>query len=280
MEKGKNNNSIINRRTLLILLVMISYMSMMVSAFLLMDNMLYDRIIYTIERKYYLFSVLILAFVLFAISTASIILSKKKSNILLLENKEDNIQLHEIVECDSDDTVIDNIYNDNLNDSKFNSYILNILNEIKSNKIFFMVKSDYFVSMGRAFLLSGIAFYFLCIIAFQFFVYISPEKEIFKVYGMISCAVIFITIEFIGIWYLNQSRICVNKVMAMMNIELHINKCILIYNSDMSENAMYELLRIEFLNTDIKIDTTIQKMGAYPYKMFFETLRDMIKKGI
>lgn len=69
-----------------------------------------------------------------------------------------------------------------------------------------------------------------------------------------------------------------------MNAELNISKCILILNLNISENEKCELLRYELLNSDIAkearhvTDNKETSLADIPYKMFFDAVRDMIKK--
>lgn len=132
---------------------------------------------------------------------------------------------------------------------------------------------------GRSYLLWGVAIQFLCIIIFQFFSYISPEKELFKIYGMVSCAVIFMIIVTVGIWHLNQAHNYSKNLSKIMNAELCITKCLLICNLDIEKKEKYELLRIELLNAEIKNDAKDTASAGIPYKMAFDIFKDMIKKN-
>lgn len=137
---------------------------------------------------------------------------------------------------------------------------------------------------GQSYLALGIGLHLMCIIIFQIFSYISPEKELFKMYGMVSCTLACIIIDCIGIWHFNQSKKYINRLSVIMNAELHIVKCILILNLNISENEKNELLRSELLNSDIEkesrhvADNKEFSLADTPYKMFFDVLRDMAKK--
>ena len=137
---------------------------------------------------------------------------------------------------------------------------------------------------GQSYLALGIGLHLMCIIIFQIFSYISPEKELFKIYGMISCTLACIIIDCIGIWHFNQSKKYINRLSVIMNAELHIVKCVLILNLNISKNEKNELLRSELLNSDIEkesrhvADNKEFSLADTPYKMFFDVLRDMAKK--
>lgn len=132
---------------------------------------------------------------------------------------------------------------------------------------------------GRSYLLWGVAVQFLCIIIFQIFSYISPEKELFKIYGMVSCAVIFMIIVSVGIWHLNQAKNYSKNLSKIMNAELCITKCLLICNLDIEKKEKYELLRAELLNAEIKNDAKDSAAADIPYKMAFDVFKDMMKKN-
>lgn len=262
---------------------------MLFAATSIVSNEFYDYIVYTIENRLYQLIILIIGFIAFTIGMLNALRLNKKQFKSYTPDKNNDIRAENIdqqIDSDMENIIAEHTLQitsgsdvSNANNDKFSSHVHIILQRIELYKVYLMNKYHYFVSVGRSFFIAGIAVYFLCVLAFQIFIHISPENEIFKIYGMASCAIIFISIEFIGLWYLNQSKIYSNKIMSMINIELHINKCELIYNLNMSENVIHDLLRMELSNTDIKLETYNQKAETYPYKIFFDTLRDIIKKS-
>lgn len=271
------------------LIVIFSYFIMLFAATSIVSNEFYDYIVYTIENRLYQLIILIIGFLAFTIGMLNALRLNKKQFKNYTPDKNNDIHAENIdqqIDSDIENIIVEHTLQitsgsdvSNANNDKFSSRVHIILQRIELYKVYLMDKYHYFVSVGRSFFIAGIAVYFLCVLAFQIFIHISPENEIFKIYGMASCAIIFISIEFIGLWYLNQSKIYSNKIMSMINIELHINKCELIYNLNMSENIIHDLLRMELSNTDIKLETYNQKAETYPYKIFFDTLRDIIKKS-
>lgn len=285
MNKKRDN---LSNKFISSLIVIFSYFIMLFSATSIVSDEFYDYIVHTIENRLYQSIILIIGFIAFTIGVANVLRLNKKQFMSYAPDKNNNINVENIdqkIDSDIENIIVEHtlqITSDsdvkNANNDRFSSHLHIILQRIELYKIYLMNKYEYFVSLGRSFFIAGIAVYFLCVLAFQIFIHISPENEIFKIYGMVSCAIIFVSIEFIGLWYLNQSKIYSNKILSMINIELHINKCELIYNLNMSENVIHDLLRMELQNTNIRLETYNQKTETYPYKIFFDSLRDVIKK--
>lgn len=132
---------------------------------------------------------------------------------------------------------------------------------------------------GRSYLSGGVTLYLSCVIIFQIFSYVSPEKELFKIYGMVSCAVIFMIIVSVGIWHLNQAKNYSKNLSKIMNAELAIVKCLLICNLDIDKKEKSDLLRAELVNAEIKNDAKDAAAADIPYKMAFDIFKDMMKKN-
>lgn len=247
------------------LLGIISYILLILSIALLFDESFYIKMASFVDEKKYMLITISLLFLLLIIC---MIVSYGLNNKNKIEKTLNS--LYEFIPSEEQEYLF-----------KCVNYVLSKIADCKKIN---EEKRKELSNAGQSYLALGIGLHLMCIIIFQIFSYISPEKELFKMYGMVSCTLACIIIDCIGIWHFNQSKKYINRLSVIMNAELHIVKCILILNLNISENEKNELLRSELLNSDIEkesrhvADNKEFSLADTPYKMFFDVLRDMAKK--
>ncbi|MBJ9975302.1 hypothetical protein IAE35_05175 [Pseudomonas sp. S75] len=128
--------------------------------------------------------------------------------------------------------------------------IQDIISNLDSQIRYAEEKASRLLESGRSFIKMGISFYLITIIAWQLYLWgAHMELTPGMIVGMASCTILFITVEFLGAWFLKQYRHYGDSAFAYMKVRSMYGRHLLAYCAvfefgDGGEVAKNDLLTI------------------------------------
>lgn len=145
-------------------------------------------------------------------------------------------------------------------------------------------KASILLDKGTAYSKGGITFFITSIIAWQILAWITGFKEQY-IYGIVSCSLLFIFIEFLAAWFLKQYRHFVDTSTYHIKVKSIFDKYMMSFlaikslgNGTSNEEAKYQAM-LKILEEDIKWpETYLLKNGDVSFaKEALETMTHFAK---
>lgn len=89
-------------------------------------------------------------------------------------------------------------------------------------------KASILLDKGTAYLKSGLVFFIISIIAWQVLAHLTGFQEQY-LYGIVSCSVLFVFIEFLSAWFLRQYRLFVDTSTYLIKVKSLFDRYMLVY---------------------------------------------------
>jgi len=171
----------------------------------------------------------------------------------------------------------------------FGSYFNGIRMTLEGKASIADEKASILLDKGTAYSKWGITFYIISIIAWQIVSWIKTFEAQF-IYGIVSCTVLFIFIEFLSAWFLKQYRQFVDTSTYLIKVKSIFDKYMLAYLilKETPDNQKENLSKmLDFLNEEIKWpETYLLKNGDISFAKetmeamthFAKTMKDVIKE--
>lgn len=129
--------------------------------------------------------------------------------------------------------------------------IQDIISNLDSQIRYAEEKASRLLESGRSFIKMGITFYLITIVAWQLYLWgAHTELTPGMIVGMASCTILFITVEFLGAWFLKQYRHYGDSAFAYMKVRSMYGRHLLAYctvfefgdGGDESKNDLLKVL--------------------------------------
>lgn len=171
-------------------------------------------------------------------------------------------------------------------DSKgFEQYIKSIIRSLDMNIELADNKASLLLDKGTAYLWRGIMFYVVSIVVWQVSTsYFSVGP--YAVWGMISCSMTFLVVEFLAAWFLRQYKSFTDSSFNLVRVKSVFNRYLLSYFAikEFSDSSMHLVdMRVQMLKVledDIKwLEPVAQKTGDLNHMVaMFESVSGLVEK--
>jgi len=174
-----------------------------------------------------------------------------------------------------------------LSDSKnFDQYMKSLIRSLDMNIELAENKASLLLDKGTTYLWRGIVFYVLSIVLWQVATAYFKVVGDYTVWGMVSCSMTFLVVEFLAAWFLRQYKSFTDSSFNLVRVKSVFNRYFLSYLaikefSDSSQHLVdMRLQMLKVLEEDIKwLDATPQKAGELNHMVaMFESVSGLLEK--
>ncbi len=172
----------------------------------------------------------------------------------------------------------------------FTNYFNGIRTTLEENASVADRKASVLLEQGTAYSKAGIWFFIISIVAWQTLAWIRGELAPQFIYGIASCSLLFIFIEFLSAWFLKQYRHFVDTSTYLIKVKSIFDRFMLAYlvlseDSEDGKKKTYEMLQM--LKADIKwpdtyldqnIDVSFAKEAMQTLSFFLQNARETATK--
>lgn len=167
----------------------------------------------------------------------------------------------------------------------FDHYLKSIIRSLDMNIELADNKASLLLDKGTTYLWRGILFYVLSIVVWQVSTAYFKVGD-YAVWGMISCSMTFLVVEFLAAWFLRQYKSFTDSSFNLVRVKSVFNRYFLSYLaikefSDSSQDLVDMRVQIlKVLEEDVKwLDSGLQKTGDLNHMMaMFESVSGLVEK--
>lgn len=168
----------------------------------------------------------------------------------------------------------------------FEDYIQNIIQTLDKRSSLAEEKASKLLDTGTMYLRRGIYFYIASIFIWQVAFHMWPDTTgtNFMIYGVISCSLTFLVVEFLAAWFLKQYRSFTESSMQFVKVRSVFDRYLLAYYSlkefsDESSKANTTTLMLKVLEEKAGWpDTAIIQADANHMVQMFSSFSDVLEK--
>jgi len=171
---------------------------------------------------------------------------------------------------------------------KFEKYFKSIIDKIEQQISVADEKSSILLNRGILYAKFGITFFIFSIAAWQILSLIFQFHEHF-IYGIISCSILFIFVEFISAWFLKQYRCFIDTSTYLIKIKSIFDKYFLCYmfTKETKTSNQHIQCMLDILSAEIKwpesylskkMDNGFAKEAMESMTCFFEAMKSQTKE--
>ncbi|VVP32459.1 hypothetical protein PS870_04393 [Pseudomonas fluorescens] len=173
-----------------------------------------------------------------------------------------------------------------VSDSKgFDQYLRSIIRSLDMNIELADSKASLLLDKGTTYLWRGIIFYIVSIVVWQIATSYFTMGQ-YAVWGMVSCSMTFLVVEFLAAWFLRQYKSFTDSSFNLVRVKSVFNRYFLSYLaikefSDSSQHLVdMRLQMLKVLEEDIKwLEPSPQKAGDLNHMVaMFESVSGLIEK--
>lgn len=172
-----------------------------------------------------------------------------------------------------------------LEGNSFEQYMAGLTKSLETHINVSETKASLLLDKGTTYLWRGIAFYVLSIVVWQVVTSLFKVGE-FAVWGMVSCSLTFLVVEFLAAWFLRQYKSFTDASFNLVRVKSVFNRYFLSYLAikefSISNEGLTEMRAqmLKVIEEDIKwLEPAPQKLGELNHMVaMFESVSGLVEK--
>jgi hypothetical protein len=169
--------------------------------------------------------------------------------------------------------------------SGFEGYMTELTRYLETHISVSEKKASLLLDKGTSYLWRGIVFYVLSIVVWQLATAFFKLGD-FVVWGMVSCSLTFLVVEFLAAWFLRQYKSFTDAAFNLVRVKSVFNRYFLSYlaikefSSSGEEISMMRAQMLKVIEEDIKwLEPAPQKLGELNHMVaMFESVSGLVEK--
>ncbi|RMP59449.1 hypothetical protein ALQ18_01385 [Pseudomonas marginalis pv. marginalis] len=169
--------------------------------------------------------------------------------------------------------------------SGFERYMLDLTRYLETHISVSEKKASLLLDKGTSYLWRGIVFYILSIVVWQVVTAFFKLGE-YVVWGMVSCSLTFLVVEFLAAWFLRQYKSFTDAAFNLVRVKSVFNRYFLSYlaikefSSSIEDVAGMRAQMLKVIEEDIKwLEPAPQKLGELNHMVaMFESMSGFVEK--
>lgn len=167
----------------------------------------------------------------------------------------------------------------------FEKYMADLTRYLEIHITVSETKASRLLDKGITYLWRGIVFYVLSIVVWQVVTALFKVGE-FAVWGMVSCSLTFLVVEFLAAWFLRQYKSFTDAAFNLVRVKSVFNRYFLSYlaikefSSSSEDIAVMRAQMLKVIEEDIKwLEPAPQKLGELNHMVaMFESVSGLVEK--